>query len=53
MDAAFDGPEEGENDNLLGRGPVSEDLRGRVPGEYDFDRNYVCPRSAFLIYPSP
>jgi hypothetical protein len=42
MDAAFDGPEdehEGETHGLLaqsGREPT-----GRIPGDYDFERDYV------------
>jgi hypothetical protein len=38
MDAAFDGPEdEGESHGLLGA------RDGHVPGDYDFERDYVSP----------
>lgn len=44
MDAAFDGPDDddeaGESRGLLGDRP-STPRRGTVPGEYDFDRDYV------------
>ena len=38
MDAAFDGPDEpDEEDRLIG----SRENPGRIPGDYDFERDYV------------
>ena len=43
MDAAFDGPDdEGETHGLLGR------TEAHVPGDYDFERDYVN----FYFFPS-
>jgi len=39
MDAAFDAPDdEGETHGLLGRAEMSQP----IPGDYDFERDYVC-----------
>ncbi|WVQ86179.1 hypothetical protein IAT38_008347 [Cryptococcus sp. DSM 104549] len=53
MDAAFDGPPDGDDDDqgetethgLLGRSSHSHvhDERDRMPGDYDFERDYTLP----------
>lgn len=46
MDAAFDAPpdvDDDENAGLLGRQQESERRTDRIPGDYDFERDYVSP----------
>lgn len=53
MDAAFDAPpdvDDDENAGLLGRQPPPSERRtDRIPGDYDFERDYVSPRSHLLL----
>ena len=44
MDAAFDAPpdaDDDENSGLLGRQQEPERRVDRIPGDYDFERDYV------------
>lgn len=64
MDAAFDGPPDdedaSENHGLLGNAPPgSAEAPGRIPGDYDFERDYVSscvahgPNQSLMDRPCP